>query len=325
MAIDLLPLLDRTAATFRADVDALFTGGINGAITQMNAGLGAVSAFAAGGAYAFQYMFDSATADADPGVGKLRLGSTTQNASTVLRIDNAMAGGMDLSPVWDDLASVNSVMKASFRIVKATDPTKWMILDVSSLIAATGYRNLAVSVRLASSGSPFLNGDPLMVFVQRAGEKGENGSVGYLRVTDKKVKGTSAGASVAGNNTRALNTIDWNDFGAALSSNNITLPPGTYDVLGSAPALNVGAHQALLWASTGGVRLVEGTSEFAGTSSAATTRSIIAGRFVLSVSSSIQLRHWMASANSVSGLGIANDSPNNAFEVYSELTFRKVA
>ncbi len=41
---------------------------------------------APGGAITIRYTFDAATTDSDPGSGKLRLGNTTQNASTVVRV-----------------------------------------------------------------------------------------------------------------------------------------------------------------------------------------------------------------------------------------------
>ena len=66
------------AFAFGTHMGSTFVGEINALVANMNA-------FAAGGAYAFAYAFDSATADADPGAGKLRLGSATQNTSTVRR------------------------------------------------------------------------------------------------------------------------------------------------------------------------------------------------------------------------------------------------
>jgi len=152
-------------------------------VPQINAALGAMSMFAAGGAYAFQYAFDSSTVNADPGIGKLRLGSATQNATTALRIDNAMSGGADLSQVWADLLAVTSSVKGSLRIVKASDVSKWMVLDVTGSTAATGYCNLSVSVRAASAANPFVNGDALMVYVQRAGDVSSGAQIKVAEAT----------------------------------------------------------------------------------------------------------------------------------------------
>lgn len=133
-----------------------------------------MGAYAAGGAYAFPYVFDSSTADADPGVGKLRLGSTTQNAATSMRMDLQAVGGTDMTNVLADLRAATSSIKGSVRVVKMTDPSKWLIFDVTAVAVPTGYRNLTVSWRATGGGSasPFANGDALMVYIDRNGDSG---------------------------------------------------------------------------------------------------------------------------------------------------------
>lgn len=130
--------------------------------------------FAAGGAYAFPYVFDSSTVDSDPGVGKLRLGSATQNASTAMRMDVQVVGGADISNVLADLRAATSAVKGSIRVVKMVDPSKWMIFDVTQVALPSGYRNLTVSARATGGGSasPFTNGDALLVFIERNGDSG---------------------------------------------------------------------------------------------------------------------------------------------------------
>ncbi|WP_314435576.1 hypothetical protein [Massilia timonae] len=139
---------------------------------QLKALVSSVQALAAGGAYAFPYVFDSSTADGDPGVGKLRLGSTTQNAATVIRMDVQIVGGTDISNVLADLRAATSAVKGSIRLVKMTDPSKWMIFDVTQVALPSGYRNLTASARAASGTNPFANGDALMVYIDRNGDSG---------------------------------------------------------------------------------------------------------------------------------------------------------
>ena len=142
-----------------------------------------MSATAAGGAYSFPYIFDSSTADGDPGVGKLRLGSTTQNASTVMRMDVQIVGGADISTALADLRAVTSAVKGSIRVVKMSDPSKWITFDVTTVALPSGYRNLTVSARATGGGlaSPFTNGDALLVCIERNGDKGED-AVGALQL-----------------------------------------------------------------------------------------------------------------------------------------------
>lgn len=171
MAIDLLNPLDRTSATFRSDVDALFSGGLNNAIAQMNATEESMSVLASGGAYAFGYTFDSGTAAADPGSGKLRLNSSTQNAATAMYVDPLTSGGVNIDSLFASIGANTSFTKGAMRLVKANDPTRWALFDITTIATATGYRNLAVTFRAGSSASPFVNGDLLMVFIDRVGDR----------------------------------------------------------------------------------------------------------------------------------------------------------
>ena len=140
-----------------------------------------MSATAAGGAYSFPYVFDSSTADSDPGVGKLRLSNGNQTAAGFLRIDNQIVGGVDISTVFADLGAVTSAKKGSIRLVKQSDPSKWITFDVTAVATPTGYRNLSVVSRVSSGINPFANGDALLVFIERTGDKGED-AVGALQL-----------------------------------------------------------------------------------------------------------------------------------------------
>jgi hypothetical protein len=138
---------------------------------QINAAVGNLNALLAGGAYALPYVFDTTTTDADPGVGKLRLSSTTQNAATVLRLDTT-AGGADISSMLDTFDASTSGVKGSFKIVKAADLSKFLTFDIAARAAPTGYRNFTVTNTGGSSANPFVNGDAVLVFFQRNGDAG---------------------------------------------------------------------------------------------------------------------------------------------------------
>lgn len=155
----------------------------NALADDMEALFATMSATAAGGAYSFPFIFDSSTADSDPGVGKLRLGSTTQNAATVMRLDLQAVGGADMTNVLADLRAATSAVKGSVRVVKMTDPSKWLIFDITAVALPTGYRNLAMTWRATGGGlaSPFANGDALLVCIERSGDKGED-AVGALQL-----------------------------------------------------------------------------------------------------------------------------------------------
>lgn len=138
---------------------------------QVNDTAGQINSAVAGGAYALPYVFDSGTADADPGPGRLRLSSATQNAATALRLD-VLAGGQDVSSILDQFDASTSDVKGSIRLVKVGDPSKWLTFNVMARTAPSGYRNLTVVNTGGSSASPFANGDGLLVFFQRNGDIG---------------------------------------------------------------------------------------------------------------------------------------------------------
>jgi hypothetical protein len=153
---------------------------------QANATEANMSAAAAGGAYALTYTFDAATADADPGAGKLRLSSATQSAATVMRLD-LTAGGQDYTKQIDTMDSSTSVIKGSIRLVKQGDLSKWMMFDVTARAAPTGYRNLTVVCTDSSAANPFAAGDALMLFFQRNGDRGQPGANGMLALASATI------------------------------------------------------------------------------------------------------------------------------------------
>lgn len=149
---------------------------IKNLIPQMNGEIASLNTLFAGGAYSFLYSFDTGTTNADPGNGRLRLGSTPQNAATVLRIDLLDSAGSSIGSLFDAIGAGTSVLKGAIKIVKAQDPTKWLLFDVMAVAAASGYRNFTLVPRGGSAASPFANNDPVMIYLDRAGDRG-NGSL----------------------------------------------------------------------------------------------------------------------------------------------------
>ena len=89
---------------------------------------------------AIGYTFDTATADADPGAGKLRLNNATQNTATVIRADNTSAAGSDVAALLATFGTGTSTVKGRLRIQHATDATKWLIFDVTAVASPSATR-----------------------------------------------------------------------------------------------------------------------------------------------------------------------------------------
>lgn len=123
--------------------------------------------------------------------------------------------------------------------------------------------------------------------------------------------------------TRVLNTVQANSIvGASLTSNQVTLPAGTYLIEGSAPAYKADGHKARLYNVTGAATLLVGTTERSLSTEAQITKSWIRGVITLASTSALRVEHIMQSASS-NGFGPGFGGAG-VTEVYTELFIRRV-
>ena len=152
------------------------------------------------------------------------------------------------------------------------------------------------------------------------------GEFNLLHVRDEKSDGTSGGTSVSGTvHIRDLNIIKTNGIdGASISSNQITLPAGTYEVIATAPAFRCGDHKAYIYDTTAAADLVIGSNQWTvPTTSGDMSTSFVKGRFILSIESVLALRQWIAVGRTTNGLGPATRNSGQV-EVYSDVYIRKI-
>lgn len=152
----------------------------------------------------------------------------------------------------------------------------------------------------------------------------------YIHVRDEKPSGTNGGTFTSGAwRTRDLNTVVGNTItGASLAGNQLTLPPGTYEVDATAPHFQTGSAtanraRARLYDITGAAVLATGTlSGINGSGAAANISSFVKGRFTLAVTSVVELQH--RSTATVSGSGFGDSCAFGDNEVYSDVFIRRV-
>jgi len=156
------------------------------------------------------------------------------------------------------------------------------------------------------------------------------GTANMLYIEDQKANGTDGGgSSAATQNVRVLNTkvVD-NISGASLSSNQVTLPAGTYWVEFDAPAttgvVSNSRHKLRLRNTSDASTPVVGSSEFSSSNDdESMTRSVGSGLFVIAGTKVFELQHYTQTALAVYGLGEATSSGD--IEVYARIKIWKVA
>lgn len=286
-----------------------------------------LTTLAAGGANSFSYRFDTATGVADPGPGFLRLNASPQNTASRLIIDPLDRNSVDISSVLNSITASTSSIKGSVRLQKVNDPTAWMLFDITGFTVATGFYNLTLALRAASSASPFAANDGIIIFTERNGDRGDSAAAGtYAKFSDRKVTGLGGGAAVSGVQDRALNSADFNEIaGSSLNSNAVTIPAGTYEFEARAPAFAGAGTRLQLLNATDGVVIAHGGSHNFGSSYGGDGELTVSGKFSISSPKAIKLQHYVQSASgSDSALGYAANQ-SGVMERYAELTFRKTA
>lgn len=144
----------------------------------------------------------------------------------------------------------------------------------------------------------------------------------YAQVCDTKASGTDGGASSAGAQTRVLNTLNPNNIGASLASNQVTLLAGTYWVEGYAPSFNAGRSKLYLYNVTDSVAAVAGQMDYT-TGSSAGMVSSFRGYVTITISKVFEVRQYIQTAQATNGLGVSTVSAGLP-ELYAQLHIWKV-
>lgn len=170
-------------ATFQARADALVAW-LSTHVSEISAFQAALTALAGGTAFAIPYTVDSATADADPGPGKLRFDNfAAQTSAATLRLDLLDAAGATQTTIIDSFDDSTSTVKGQFKLVKLADPAVWLSGNLTAVASPAGYRNVTISGVTGSSAAPFVNPDSVILLFTRSGDKGDPGAAGTLSQT----------------------------------------------------------------------------------------------------------------------------------------------
>jgi hypothetical protein len=139
---------------------------------------------------------------------------------------------------------------------------------------------------------------------------------------DQKAANTDGGTFTSGAwRTRTLNTEVTDEItGSSLSSNQITLPSGTYFIIAYAEAAQCGGHKVRWRNVTDGTTALVGESAFANTSNGV-SNARVQGRFTIAAEKVFELQHRCGTTAS-DGFGIASNF--DELEVYSDVMIWKL-
>jgi len=146
-----------------------------------------------------------------------------------------------------------------------------------------------------------------------------------LHVRDEKAYNVHGGASISGIQTRVFNTVKTNEItGASLSSNQITLPAGTYYFTATAPNYRTDYSAILLYNVTDSSIILSSNTEYPYAPSSGLSTCNVSGRFTIASQKVLELRNYTQTAQSSHGLGLkVNES--TLISVFADLQIWKVA
>jgi hypothetical protein len=144
-----------------------------------------------------------------------------------------------------------------------------------------------------------------------------------LHVRDEKSAGTASGTATSGSfQTRTLNTVMTNEIsGASLSSNQITLPSGTYFINANAQLWSSDRGKIKLRNVTDSSDTIIGGCGYSGSGAAAI--SFLSGRFTIASQKTFSLEHRSGATKSTDGYGV--EANYGVVEVFADVQIWKVA
>jgi hypothetical protein len=148
-----------------------------------------------------------------------------------------------------------------------------------------------------------------------------------LHMQDQKSSGTSGGGLTSGGFTqRALNTVVTNTItGASLSSNQFTLPAGTFLLHALVPGYFCGFHQGLIYDVSGAADFIYGTPEYSpasGVADSSQTTSKIRKIFTIGSSKTFEVEQRCSTTNSSNGRGVPVGFGH--IEIYTDVLIQKL-
>ena len=205
--------------------------------------------------------------------------------------------------------------------IETTSSTTILKNNGNTYLSVDTNDDVTVTNDLAVSGTTTLS-TPLPV---ASGGTGKAVGLEIMIVQHQEAVGTNGGASLAGVNTRDLNTVQYNNLvGASLATKQVTLNAGTYHMKGRTSGYASNLHKSYIYDITNSALVIAGSSEHAWSSDATQTFSYVNGVLTTTGTTVFELRQYVQTAHS-SGFGNASNYAAAGVEVYAELQITRMA
>jgi hypothetical protein len=262
---------------------------------------------------------------------------TVVNGQAAYTMQNGGANFTSYDNVNQFLVSLNGILQSptdSFTVSGSTltfasnlstgDVIDFVMVLGNSLDIGTPSDNTVSLAKLTATGTKdattFLRGDNTFATAQGAYESQ------LLHVRDEKSANTAGGAFTSGDwRTRTLNTVMTNEIsGASLSSNQVTLPSGTYYVHAGARGYTVNVNKLKWYNTSDSSDVLIGDQARSDSSANANAFVSVMGRFTISAQKTFELQHRCETTRSdANGYGPAANF--GVVEVFANVQIWKVA
>ena len=230
-------------------------------------------------------------------------------------------------------AAITSPQEGQFAYLKDTNVTTYYTGSAWANLDTTGMTNPMTTTGdtiYSSSGSTPARlgigstGNVLTVAGGVPTWAAPSGGATYAIFTDEKTSGTDGGTFTSGAwRTRDLNATQYNGIGSAsLSSNQISLPAGTYLIEASAPSNRTDQHQLRLQNITDSSTTVLGQNVWCYDVNLVSNMARVSGVFTIAGTKTFELQHRCATTRAGDGFGLG---AGWGTEVYASITIAKVA
>lgn len=205
------------------------------------------------------------------------------------------------------------------RVLVIPDDKEWLALVTGALSELTHSYNFETFGTATPEETAQAFRDMLALYVDCEPTVND-----LIIIEERQTQNTHGGTFTAGAwRTRALNTevVDTASI-ASLSSNQVTIPAGTYRVRAIAKAMRVGGNQIALYNATDSTFPIIGSTGHSAVSTDGNNESFLEGQITIDASKTFSLLHWCNTTVSSFGFGFA---ANITTECYARLIFERLS